>query len=592
METVKIFIGTEPKTEIALRVLIHSIKKRTKWPVEITPMIGDSWTYPTNGISVGTGFSLRRWMIPAACGWQGKAIYLDADQLVLADIAELWNLPKSDKRPQRSAWTTYQPTVFSKTPIPNSSVMVIDCENAYLQWGWHIKKVLAHLSSAGKDKTIYHRFMTLQWMQPPPGELPVCWNHLDKYVPEDQPEATKILHYTSEPDQPWYNPVHPCAKLWRREFEDAILCGAVTLEEFERALSRWNVREDHRKQNGLHPSYAEMRSLFSKKTILLPPSDENTENTDVGLINAAKNENSIATEVYLAVPEAVPDSGDFLAARNFNDLFLAPEEKTPQQKQSVLFITSFNQKIFDVSGKDLLKTFTNYVAEEQPIALYVGVENCRIPSEYANPKIYFREISNQEFLKQWLRENEDIIPEEFGGKFTKKWGPQENDWFRRNACRWFRKLIAIRAAAKEFGDYSYFVWVDADCTFHKNVTADLVRMSWFRNGAVDGFVLQYSRFVPETGVFGVNMTNRTGVEIINELTDRYKSGNFREDPRWDDSYQLHKAIEAVRENFGTIVIDLANYIGPFESVVEHSVIGEVLTHAKGTHGNRGQRLYR
>ena len=60
--TVRVFIGTEPKTEIPRKVLECSILRRTEMRVEFTPMIGREWEYSTAGIHVGTGFSLRRWM--------------------------------------------------------------------------------------------------------------------------------------------------------------------------------------------------------------------------------------------------------------------------------------------------------------------------------------------------------------------------------------------------------------------------------------------------------------------------------------------------------------------------------------------------
>jgi hypothetical protein len=38
-----------------------------------------------------TPFSALRWGIPAACKFQGKAIYMDVDMIAMSDIAELWN---------------------------------------------------------------------------------------------------------------------------------------------------------------------------------------------------------------------------------------------------------------------------------------------------------------------------------------------------------------------------------------------------------------------------------------------------------------------------------------------------------------------
>ena len=109
-EKVRVFIGTEAKTEIARKVLECSIQRRTETKVECVAMIGREWEYSHEGIPFGTGFSLRRWMIPEYCNWQGRAIYLDADQLMLGDVEELWTMPRRLGSPRtRATWMTHQP---------------------------------------------------------------------------------------------------------------------------------------------------------------------------------------------------------------------------------------------------------------------------------------------------------------------------------------------------------------------------------------------------------------------------------------------------------------------------------------------------
>lgn len=251
-DKVRIFIGTEPKTLIPCKVLEYSIRRRTGAAVECTPMEGPDWEYSTDGFRQGTGFSLRRWMIPAACGWRGRAIYLDADQIVLGDILDLWRQPEQVPAPAgTSAWLTYQPDKFSAAPWPQSSVMVIDCAAALGQWGWDMDQVLEHLRQ-DQTRKAYVDFMHCSWMEPPPARIADEWNHLNVY----QPGKTRLLHYTREPEQPWYKPEHPHARLWQEELRAAIEAGVVTEGMLRAALARWDVREDWRTTNGLHPDYA------------------------------------------------------------------------------------------------------------------------------------------------------------------------------------------------------------------------------------------------------------------------------------------------------------------------------------------------
>jgi lipopolysaccharide biosynthesis glycosyltransferase len=83
---IRVFIGTHIMHEKAEKVLIHSIRKHTNEEVDIQ-LLRDHipWQTPP------TGFSSHRYMIPQLCNYQGYAIHLDVDMLVLADIKELWD---------------------------------------------------------------------------------------------------------------------------------------------------------------------------------------------------------------------------------------------------------------------------------------------------------------------------------------------------------------------------------------------------------------------------------------------------------------------------------------------------------------------
>lgn len=254
-DPIRIFIGTETKTEVFRQVLEHSIRQRTSREVEFTPMIGAGWEYCIDDITVGTGFSLRRWMIPEHCDWKGRAIYLDADQLVLGDIGELWDYPLPNGA---VVGCTYQPDKFRTTPWPQTSVMVIDCEKAKNHWGFHIQQVLTHLRQH-KTKIDYADFMHATWLTPQPAVVPIYWNHLNVLNKD-----TKLLHYTKEPEQPHFKPDHPFADIWRKELQAAIRAGAVNETTYRFALAQWNVKQDWRQMNGMHPFYKKYLPLFTE----------------------------------------------------------------------------------------------------------------------------------------------------------------------------------------------------------------------------------------------------------------------------------------------------------------------------------------
>jgi len=251
-DPIRIFVGVEPKTQIAYKVLARTIRKHASRPVDIVPMIGPAWEYPIEGIKVGTGFSLRRWMIPHACGWQGHAIYLDSDQIVFGDVAELYDLgrallPAEPNSPIIAC--TYQPDKYSKEPWPQTSVMVLDCWRAFTHWQFKINSVLGWLRQNQGNEN-YAKLMHGEGM-PVAGPLPIEWNHLNIY----KSGVTKLLHYTKEPEQPWYKPDHPLAGLWKKELVEALEAGDVTRADMEEALGQWGKKQDWRNTNGLHPHY-------------------------------------------------------------------------------------------------------------------------------------------------------------------------------------------------------------------------------------------------------------------------------------------------------------------------------------------------
>lgn len=113
-DPIRIFVGCPANNEDleCQAVLEYSLRSHTARPLDITWMMLSrdraSFWYSnpaernsppgTRPAEAGwltkwwaTPFSALRWGIPAACGYQGRAIYLDSDMIAMADIGELWD---------------------------------------------------------------------------------------------------------------------------------------------------------------------------------------------------------------------------------------------------------------------------------------------------------------------------------------------------------------------------------------------------------------------------------------------------------------------------------------------------------------------
>lgn len=97
-DPIRIFVGADCnncdlESQAVLEYSIRKHRERTARPVEITWM-QQAATGPWSGwqtASARTPFSHYRWSIPAVCGYEGRAIYMDSDFIVLADIGQLWD---------------------------------------------------------------------------------------------------------------------------------------------------------------------------------------------------------------------------------------------------------------------------------------------------------------------------------------------------------------------------------------------------------------------------------------------------------------------------------------------------------------------
>lgn len=101
-ERIKLFVGCDPNgcDAESQMVLEHTARKHSTLPIDIIWMkhsenVNCFW-HGWNSVTWATPFSGFRWGIPEYCNFEGQAIYMDSDMIVLTDLAELWNEPWND----------------------------------------------------------------------------------------------------------------------------------------------------------------------------------------------------------------------------------------------------------------------------------------------------------------------------------------------------------------------------------------------------------------------------------------------------------------------------------------------------------------
>ena len=194
---IRVFIGFDTVETVSYHVLSHSIQARCSEPVSITPLmltqLSGLMTRERHNLQ-STEFSFSRFLVPHLCDYQGWALFMDCDMLVLDDMADLWNLRddnfavqvvKHDHVPKETTKFLGQPQ--SKYEKKNwSSVMLFNNEMC--------KALTPDFVNTATGLEL-HRY---QWLDGDHliGDIPHRWNHLVGYDETVPAGEVSNLHYT------------------------------------------------------------------------------------------------------------------------------------------------------------------------------------------------------------------------------------------------------------------------------------------------------------------------------------------------------------------------------------------------------------
>lgn len=193
MEIPRVFVGYDKRAPLAYNILQHSIVRHSSGPVAITPLIIDK--LPSFNKVGLTEFTFSRYLVPYLCNFEGSALFVDSDMLVMGDIYELFQEAKSGR-------TVY--VVKSSQRFEWPSVMLYNCDQC--------KELTPEYVSNDRPQSF-------KWANTI-GQLDPSWNHLVGY---DNPNPNaKLIHFTMGiPEFPECREHEHCGT-WRAEKESAL----------------------------------------------------------------------------------------------------------------------------------------------------------------------------------------------------------------------------------------------------------------------------------------------------------------------------------------------------------------------------------
>ncbi len=224
-EVIKVFVGCDRSQLIAFKALEHSIKRNTKHNVECV-MIDNSMmpVCQSTANQPYTNFSFARFGIPSFTGYQGRAIYLDADMLAMEDIAELWAMAFNGAKILLLEQPNDEIRQKQSKRRKQTAVMMLDCSRLN---EWVPEKIIGDLGKV-YDRTA---LMSLEIMSENEinESIPALWNCMDWY----ESGRSNLVHYTKIETQPWVYPLHKFGDLWMKEIKLMLAAGEIN-EEFIR----------------------------------------------------------------------------------------------------------------------------------------------------------------------------------------------------------------------------------------------------------------------------------------------------------------------------------------------------------------------
>ncbi len=241
---VRVFIGSGEASVLERKTLIHSLRKHTQAELDIyvfngthnsiehndeAPVLADMplWIKYKNY----TEFSNYRWLIPAICNHQGRAIFLDSDMVCLSDIGELFDTD------MRGCDMLAKAEAYKGSKSWGMSNILFDCSKCHFD----LEQIFREVEKGMFTNTDFHQ-MSPNFLAKHAysiGPLDPQWNSFDHL--DDQ---TKLIHYTNLRTQPWKFSGHQHEKLWFQYFNEARKSGFISNSDVDKTLSRAYARQD------------------------------------------------------------------------------------------------------------------------------------------------------------------------------------------------------------------------------------------------------------------------------------------------------------------------------------------------------------
>ncbi len=175
---IPIFIGYDSKVKIAYHVLTESILRNSSTPITISPInlnnLKNIYTRKQDPLA-STEFSFSRFLVPHLMNYNGWAIFMDSDMVMLSDITKLLNL-RNEKYAVQVCKHDYTPSSKNKFLGNNQTIYAKKNWSSLMLMNTSKCKTLTPEYVNTKSGLELHQF---KWLDENLiGSIPLEWNWL------------------------------------------------------------------------------------------------------------------------------------------------------------------------------------------------------------------------------------------------------------------------------------------------------------------------------------------------------------------------------------------------------------------------------
>lgn len=257
---------------------------------------------------------------------------------------------------------------------------------------------------------------------------------------------------------------------------------------------------------------------------------------------------------------------------------------------TVTFVTSFNERLYNLSGKDLLASWLKH-CKFGTMKVFVEGEDIKYVKE-CNSRISLAPLDDDPWLLNWLEENSRNIPCNLGGTCTR-----EMSMWDQKASLWTRKTAAMQLGYAAAGNNELVIWVDADVMFTKPIPCSLiVNMMRYYDVMYACSRARKEKTGIESGFFVLKKCDRVD-PLMKNIKAKYNAMHKDWDSleRHDDGFVMKVVLKEMsgksfmnqrqRLSSGALCVDIA--IRNTSSPLEHCILAPYIVHQKGFHASQG-----